>query len=78
MLIVNGDQVGLGELPDAVPPLWQYGGAYLTVGYDEGLPVVDSYSVPFRWTGPLNLTIDVGSAEPLAPADTLMTAIVGD
>ena len=65
MLIVNGDQVGLGELPDAVPPLWQYGGAYLTVGYDEGLPVVDSYSVPFRWTGPLNVTIDVGSAEPL-------------
>ena len=30
------------------------------------------------YTVPLNLTIDVGSAEPLAPADTLMIAIVGD
>ena len=77
-LLADGRPIGGDDLPFAVPPLWQYGGAHLRIGFDEGLPVVDDYRVPFRWVGDLAVTVDVGTSSPAAPAEALKAATVGD
>jgi arylsulfatase len=52
-LYANDACVGAERIEAHVPPLWQYGGSGLCVGYDEGLPVTDAYRPPFAWTGRL-------------------------
>jgi arylsulfatase len=52
-LYANDACVGAERIEAHVPPLWQYGGSGLCVGYDEGLPVTNAYRPPFAWTGRL-------------------------
>ena len=47
----NETTVAEQRLGARVPPLWQYGGSGLCIGYDEGLPVTDAYRPPFACTG---------------------------
>ncbi|HET6701966.1 MAG TPA: arylsulfatase [Gemmatimonadaceae bacterium] len=43
-----------------VPPIWQFGGTGLCLGYDRPLSVTDEYEPPFHWSGVLNsITIEV-------------------
>jgi hypothetical protein len=50
-LLVDGETVGSGRVPEDMPFRWQIGGAGLVIGEDWGFPVCDDYEVPFRWTG---------------------------
>ena len=38
----------------SLPPLWQFGGSGLCLGFDRPLPVTDDYETPFRWSGTLH------------------------
>ncbi|MEU1980784.1 arylsulfatase [Nocardia sp. NPDC019395] len=65
-LHADGVEIETYRLTSGIPPLWQYYGANLCVGYDEGIPVSRRYSVPHRFTGRLDrITIDT---KPLSAA----------
>jgi arylsulfatase len=56
-LFANETTVAEQRLGARVPPLWQYGGSGLCIGYDEGLPVTDAYRPPFACTGGLERVV---------------------
>lgn len=57
VLFANETTVGEQRIEARVPPMWQYGGSRLCVGYDEGLPVTDAYQPPFAWTADLDRVV---------------------
>jgi arylsulfatase len=57
VLFANETTVAEQRLGARVPPLWQYGGSGLCIGYDEGLPVTDAYRPPFACTGGLERVV---------------------
>ena len=64
-LEVDGRVIGRGRELIAVPPLWQFGGSGLCLGYDRPLPVTDEYEAPFAWTGRLrSVVVEVPSGTP--------------
>jgi arylsulfatase A-like enzyme len=50
-LFVDGEQVGEGTIPRFTPIRFSLGGAGLTCGYGDGLPVSRSYPAPYAFTG---------------------------
>jgi arylsulfatase len=78
VLVANETTVGEQRIEARVPPLWQYGGSGLCVGYDEGLPVTDAYRPPFAWTGELErVVIELRRPEDAAtrvPAEAVLRA----
>ena len=64
VLFANEASVGERRIEARVPPLWQYGGSGLCIGYDEGLPVTAAYRPPFAWTRGLDrVVIEVTRSE---------------
>jgi arylsulfatase len=55
-LLVDGKEVGRGELPVTTPNRLAQGGAML-VGADAGAPVTPEYKPPFRFTGAIKRVI---------------------
>ncbi len=68
-LYIDGEQVGEGELPRTVPFIFALGQG-LQAGADEGNPVTEEYTSPFRFTGTLKrVVVDVRGADPLRDLD---------
>lgn len=49
----DGVALGVGRFTRVFPTLWQYGGANLNIGWDDGLPVCREYTPPHAWSGRL-------------------------
>ena len=59
-LLVDGVEVGAGDIPRFTPTRFSITDDGLTCGYQLGMPVVDDYHAPFRFTGVLHrVTVDV-------------------
>jgi arylsulfatase len=75
---VDGDEVGAGDIPRFTPTRFSITDDGLTCGYDLGMPVVDDYQAPFRFTGELHrVTVEVDGApfvDPEAEADLSLRA----
>lgn len=56
-LEVDGQPIGRGREQVSVPPLWQFGGSGLCIGYDRPLSVTAEYVAPFRWSGTLRSVV---------------------
>ncbi|MDV6270757.1 arylsulfatase [Rhodococcus globerulus] len=61
-IFVDGTIVGTGHSDHSLPHAWQHGGTSMTLGYDRGLPVSNSYRPPFAWNGVLHqVRIEAGT-----------------
>ncbi|WP_415394761.1 arylsulfatase [Rhodococcus globerulus] len=61
-IFVDGNIVGTGHSDHSLPHAWQHGGTSMTLGYDRGLPVTNSYRPPFAWNGVLHqVRIEAGT-----------------
>jgi arylsulfatase A-like enzyme len=56
-LLLDGAPVGEGEIPHFTPTRFSITGEGLCCGYDLGMPVVDDYRPPFRFTGTLRRVV---------------------
>jgi arylsulfatase A-like enzyme len=63
-LLVDGDAVAAGDIPRFTPTRFSITDDGLTCGYDLGMPVVDDYQAPFRFTGALHRVIVEVDGEP--------------
>jgi arylsulfatase len=77
-LAVDGETVATGDIPRFTPTRFSITDDGLTCGYDLGMPVVDDYRSPFRFTGRLHrVTVDVDGepfTDPVAEADLSLRA----
>jgi arylsulfatase len=53
-LLVDGVEVGSGEVPRTTPVRHSISGAGMTCGWEQGPPVGDGYPAPFAFTGRLH------------------------
>ena len=61
-IFIDGNIVGTGHSDHSLPHAWQHGGTSMTLGYDRGLPVSNSYRPPFAWNGVLHqVRIEAGT-----------------
>ena len=65
-LQLDGRDLSTERLPISVPPIWQFGGTGLCLGYDRPLSVTFDYEPPFRWTGTLH-SVRIDVPPPAAP-----------
>ena len=56
-LLVDGREVGAGEIPRTIPAVIETSGEGQCCGYDSGLPVTEDYDAPFRFTGLLRQVV---------------------
>jgi hypothetical protein len=68
-LLVDGDEVGAGDIPRFTPSRFSITDAGLSCGYDFAMPVVDDYRAPFRFTGRLHRVIVDVDGEPFVDAE---------
>jgi arylsulfatase len=68
-LLVDGEVVGTGEIPDFTPLRFSLTGAGLTCGYSEGLPVCPEHTAPFRFTGTIHRVVIDVDGEPHVDPD---------
>jgi len=61
-LFINGDRVGEAEIERTVPVNFGINEG-LTCGYDNGLPVIDDYKTPFRFTGTIKRVVVIPHGE---------------
>jgi hypothetical protein len=61
-LYINGNQVGEAEIDRTVPNNFGINEG-LTCGYDNGLPVIDDYPTPFRFTGTIKRVVVIPHGE---------------
>ena len=61
-LFINGDPVGEAEIERTVPIAFGINEG-LTCGYDNGLPVIKEYEVPFTFTGKLKRVVVIPHGE---------------
>ncbi len=61
-LFINGDPVGEAEIEHTVPVCFGINEG-LTCGYDNGLPVIKDYEVPFTFTGNLKRVVVIPHGE---------------
>lgn len=77
-LLLDGEPVGEGEIPRFTPTRFSITGEGLCCGYDLGMPVVDDYRPPFRFTGTLRrVVVEVEGPpfiDPVAEADLSLRA----
>ena len=69
-LLVDGDEVGVGDIPRFTPTRFSITDAGLSCGYDWAMPVVDDYRAPFRFTGGLHRVIVDVDGEPFVDAES--------
>jgi len=70
-LLVDGREVGAGEIPRTIPAVIETSGEGQCCGYDSGLPVTTDYEAPFRFTGRLHqvvVEVEPAPGEPDAEA----------
>lgn len=53
-LLIDGEVVGAGDIPQFTPLRFSLTGAGLICGYSDPLPVCDDYAAPFRFTGTID------------------------
>ncbi|CAB4771555.1 MAG: sulfatase-like hydrolase/transferase [Actinobacteria bacterium] len=59
-LIVDGDMVASGDIPQTTIYAYHLFGEYLCIGFDDGTPVDDTYVSPFHFTGLIRtIVVDV-------------------
>ena len=63
-LLVDHEPVAAGPMPHMTPFSYSVFGEYLGVGFDDGTPVDDRYTAPFRFTGELRTVVVDVSGEP--------------
>ncbi len=63
-LLVDGEPVGETVIPRFTPTRFSITGEGLCCGFDTGMPVVDDYRPPFRFTGTLHRVVVDVSGEP--------------
>jgi arylsulfatase len=63
-LLIDRDPVGEVEIPRFTPTRFSITGEGLCCGFDTGMPVVDEYRPPFRFTGKLHRVVVDVSGEP--------------
>jgi len=63
-LLVDGEPVGETAIPRFTPTRFSITGEGLCCGFDTGMPVVDDYRPPFRFTGTLHRVVVDVSGEP--------------
>jgi arylsulfatase A-like enzyme len=72
-LLIDGEEVGVGEIARFTPVRWNLTGAGLTCGADPGLAVCDDYEAPFAYAGTLRrVVVEVTGdqkSDPKASAD---------
>jgi N-sulphoglucosamine sulphohydrolase, C-terminal len=68
-LLVDGEEVGSGEIPRFTPTRFSITDAGLCCGYDVGMPVVDDYRAPFRFTGRLHRVVVEVDGDPFVDAE---------
>jgi arylsulfatase len=77
-LVVDGETVAAGDIPRFTPTRFSITDDGLTCGYDLGMPVVDDYQAPFRFSGRLHrVIVDVDGdpfTDPAAEADLSLRA----
>ncbi len=65
-LLIDGQEVGCGDIPRTIPAVIETSGEGLCCGYDSGLPVTTTYDAPFRFTGQIaRVVVEVGEDPPL-------------
>ena len=69
ILLVDGDEVGAGDIPRFTPARFSITDAGLSCGYDWAMPVVDDYRAPFRFTGRLHRVIVDVDGQPFVDAE---------
>ena len=74
-LLVDGKEVGRGELPVTTPNRLAQGGAML-VGADVGAPVTPEYKPPFRFTGAIKRVIVDVSGEHVEDYESQMRIVL--
>jgi arylsulfatase len=68
-LLVDGDEVGTGDIPRFTPARFSITDAGLSCGYDWAMPVVDDYRAPFRFTGRLHRVVVDVDGQPFVDAE---------
>lgn len=63
-LLIDGEPVGETAIPRFTPTRFSITGEGLCCGFDTGMPVVDEYRPPFRFTGTLHRVVVDVSGEP--------------
>jgi arylsulfatase A-like enzyme len=56
-LLVDGEEVGRGEIPRFTPMRFSLTGAGLSVGYSDGIPVSRRFPAPFHFTGAIERAV---------------------
>ena len=67
-LLVDGETVAAGDIPRFTPTRFSITDAGLCCGYHLGMPVMDDYRSPFRFTGQLHRVIVDVDGEPFVDA----------
>ena len=76
VLTVDGQPIARERAHITVPPIWQFGGTGLCLGYDRPLAVTDDYDPPFPWTGVLrSIRIEVPDGTAPDPLSLLRSAL---
>ena len=76
--VIDGKEAATGYSDHPLPLGWQIGGTSITLGYDRGLPVSDSYSPPFPWTGKLHQVVIEANQGSQRQADAIRNALKTD
>ena len=63
-LLIDGEPVGETTIPRFTPTRFSITGEGLCCGFDTGMPVVDDYRPPFRFTGTLHRVVVEVEGEP--------------
>ena len=77
-LLVDGRQIGEGEIPHTVPAVIETSGEGLCCGYDSGLPVSVDYRAPFRFTGRIDQVVVEFDDAPAIDAEAQLRAALTD
>ncbi|MGZ6966662.1 MAG: arylsulfatase [Acidimicrobiia bacterium] len=75
-LLLDGATVGEGEIATTTPVRYSISGAGLTCGWEQGPPVGEGYTAPFRFTGTLRRVVvevdGAGHRDPEAEFEAIM------
>jgi arylsulfatase len=77
-LVVDGRDVGTGDVPFFTPVRFSITGAGLTVGYELGPAIGDDYVAPFRFNGVLDRVVVDVSGEPHRDVEAEYDAIMSE
>jgi arylsulfatase len=77
-LLVDGEVVGQGEIPEVTPVRYSITGGGITCGWEQGPAVGDDYAAPFRFTGRLRRVVVEVDGTPYRDPDAEVEAILSE